>query len=52
MRSQLELTMPMLAVLVIVGFLFLLAWPSVETFLRRLFYRVFKRGERQRYFQD
>jgi len=52
MRSQLELTMPTLAVLVILGFVLLLAWPTLEGVLRRLFHRFFRRGQRQRYFQD
>ena len=52
MRSKLELPMPMLAVVVILGFVLLLAWPTLESPLRRLFHRVFRRGQRQRYFQD
>jgi hypothetical protein len=48
----LELTMPTLAVLVILGFVLLLAWPTLEGVLRRQFHRVFRRGQRQRYFQD
>jgi phosphotransferase system glucose/maltose/N-acetylglucosamine-specific IIC component len=44
--------MPTLAVLVILGFVLLLAWPTFEGGLRRLLHRLFRRGHRQRYFQD